>query len=162
MDDEGWSPKEMPRRETEHEAPRAAAVAGQATGAAAVIDTSLGLGEAPRAHRGQRVLVCVDVIKADRKADWDQLLHEVLGPAGAQVDAPLMRTVRVMEPVEADSDGTWTYLLVMDPWVEGAEYEVVPYLAKVYGAEKAREYDRLWDDCHVREQYSYEVVESAW
>jgi hypothetical protein len=46
----------------------------------------------PRAGDGERVTICIETIKAEKKAEFDHLLHDVLGPAGLEANSRASRT----------------------------------------------------------------------
>ncbi len=156
-DHEGYNPAQMPGRETQHAAARSGP-----TVATSVIDVSLGIAPAPRATRGQRVTVWVDIIKADKREEWERLIHEILAPAAARADEGLMTHMRFLEPREPNDDGTWTYVMAADPRLEGAGYDVRPYIVAAFGEDEADAFDEAWNDCHARGQRGYDVIESAW
>ena len=132
------------------------------TMATSAIDASLGIAPALRATRGQRVTVWVYVIKADKRDEWERIIHETLAPAAVRADEELMTHMRFLEPREANDDGTWTYVMVADPRLEGAGYDVRPYITAAFGEAEADAFDEAWNDCHARGQRGYEVIESAW
>jgi len=154
---DGYNPGQMPRRESEHTGARS-----EPTAATRTIDTSLGIQPAQRARRGERVALWVDVIKADKREEWERLIHDVLAPAVLRKDGEVLRRIRLLEPRRANDDGSWTYMIVPDPYVEGVEYEVRPYIEEALGAGEADAFQRSWDECHVMPQYEYDELESAW
>jgi len=46
----------------------------------------------PRAGDGERVTICIETIKADKKAEFDRLLHDVLGRPASRPTAGSSRT----------------------------------------------------------------------
>ena len=127
-----------------------------------VYNGSGGGGAAPRARRGERVCVCVDVIRPDRREEWSSFVHDVLGPAGHVVDPDLMASIRFLEPSEPNPDGSWTFLFIMDPYRDDAVYDDQHYLKRAYGDDRARAYNELWEECHQAPQLVYEAEQSAW
>ena len=154
---EGYSPAEMPRRDAEHANPTRGP-----TVATSMIDVSLGLKAAARAERGQRVTVWIDVIKPDKRERWERLIHETMAPAVVRADEELMRHVRLLEPGGQNPDGTWTYVMIADPRVDGAVYDPRPYIAAAFGEAEADAFDEAWNECHAAGQHAYELIESAW
>jgi hypothetical protein len=67
---------------------------------------------AGRAAEGERVTICIETIKADKKAVFDRLLHDVLGPAGLEANSRVFENTRLIEPSEANPDGTWSYVSI--------------------------------------------------
>ena len=154
---EGYNPAEMPHRESDH-----AGAAFSKTTAMRATDTSPGLRPAPHARPGEPVKIWVDVIRSDKRGEWERLLHELLGPAALRREPEAMRHIRVLEPEAADPDGTWTYVIMPDPYDERVDYETRPYVEGAFGAAQADEFARLWDECHARPQYEIALRESAW
>ena len=152
----GYNPVEMPRRESEHEGVHGPTVAK------ARIDTSLGLETTLHARRGQRVSVWVDVIRADKRDVWEHLIHDVIAPAALEIDPEVLRSTRLMEPVKANVDGTWTFAIMPDPVDERLDYDAIRYVREAFGPEKADEADHVWDECHATPQYEIDLVQSAW
>jgi hypothetical protein len=117
---------------------------------------------APRALRGERVVVCVETVKAERRADFDRLLHEVIAPAALRRRADLWSHVRLLEPGHQNADGTWTYVTLLDPMVPDADYGRTALLQEEYGAEAAANYERAYRDCRVGEAVIYRTTQSVW
>jgi hypothetical protein len=82
-----------------------------------------------RAAEGDTVLVVLNHVKADKREQFEEALHgigllwwkkkvEKLGPASQQVQ------VRALYPTEPNEDGTFTYVLLMDPVIPGVDYSL--------------------------------------
>ena len=115
-----------------------------------------------RASVGQSMLVCIDTIKADKREEFRRYLYEVKAPAVRAANPAAHASVRLLEPTSPNPDGTWTFIWLMDPAVEGEDYEMEPMYEAYYGRDKVDEYMRQWDDCHVFEQVYYEVRQTDW
>jgi hypothetical protein len=153
---DGYNPAEMPRRESEHGG------AGEPVPALRPIDTSLGVSPAPRARPGDRVSLWIDVIRPEKRGEWERLLHDVLGPAVLRCAPAVLRRIRLLEPAGPNPDGSWTFAIVPDPYVEDVEYDAKIYVEEAFGRARADEFDRGWDECHATPQYTIELRESAW
>ena len=153
---DGYNPAEMPRRESEHEGVHGPTVT------TAKIDTSLGMGTPIHARRGERVSMWVDVIRADKRDAWEHLLHDVIAPAALEREPEVLRCTRLLEPVTANEDGTWTYAIMPDPFDERFDYDATRYVREARGQAKADETDRIWEECHARPQYEIALIQSAW
>jgi hypothetical protein len=151
---DGYNPIEMPRRESEHAAGRPAPTQA--------IQTPPDLHAASRARQGERVGLWIDVIKADKREEWERLLHEVLGPAVARCEPDVLRQLRLLRPRGANPDGTWTYAIVPDPYRDDAEYGARVCVEEALGKARADAFDRAWDECHAEPQRTLDLVESAW
>jgi hypothetical protein len=154
---DGYNPIEMPRRESNHATGRCGP-----TSATRAIDTSTDLHPVSRARKGERVGLWIDVIKADKRKEWERLLHDVLGPAVARCEPDVLRQLRLLRPRGANPDGTWTYAIVPDPYRDDAEYEARVCVEEALGRERAEAFDRAWDECHAEPQRTFDLVETAW
>jgi hypothetical protein len=115
-----------------------------------------------RATTGERVWVTLNHVKADQRELHEQFVHDILRPAAEQVDPTTVRKVRFLHPTEQNEDGTYTYIFLMDPFVEGADYSIDNLLNQVYGDAKGQEYFQMWLDSLAEEQHGYEVIQSPW
>ena len=115
-----------------------------------------------RAAAGQKVLVCVDTIKADKRDAFRRHVEEVKAPAVGAVKPEVHASVRLLEAEAPNPDGTWTFVWLMDPASAGEDYEMLPMYEAFYGAERAAELMREWDDCHACDQVCHEVVQTEW
>ena len=118
--------------------------------------------ELQRAAQGQPVLVCVSTIKADKREEFRRYLEEVKGPAVRAIKPAVHSSVRLLEPSQPNADGTWTFVWLMDPMIEGEDYEEAPIYEAFYGPEQVAQRLRGWDECHATEQVCYELVQSTW
>jgi len=82
MKETGWNPTSMPTRETQLAYMRPEPGRSQREAAAFAVQTSEVLREPEiSGTRGDRVTVCVETVKPDKKDDFDRLLREVIAPA---------------------------------------------------------------------------------
>ncbi len=51
-----------------------------------------------------------------------------------------------MHPTKANADGSYTYVFIMDPVVEGGEYDIKVLTEKMYGKAKGDGYYNLFAD----------------
>jgi hypothetical protein len=61
-----------------------------------------------------------------------------------------------------NKDSTYTYVFLMDPVIPKGEYEILVYLKKMYGEEKAKEYYKMFDESLISPQEQYIVVQSQY
>jgi hypothetical protein len=115
-----------------------------------------------RAGEGEHVTVCIETIKADKKADFEHLLHDVLGPAGLEVNGRVFESTRLLEPREANADGTWCYVSLLDPVVHDGDYKLKSTLERKYGPDKAQEYVDAYNECYAAPVLIYRSVQSTW
>ncbi|MBE0673310.1 MAG: nuclear transport factor 2 family protein [Bacteroidales bacterium] len=93
-----------------------------------------------RASVNDTVLIIYNYIKADKLEDFKKFNYEFLHPLFRKEDNPAARSARMLDPMGANEDGTYTFIYLMDPAIStpGA-YAMLPPLIEEYGEEKARE-----------------------
>jgi hypothetical protein len=115
-----------------------------------------------RAGEGERVTICIETIKAEMKAEFDHLLHEVLGPAGIETNGRVFESIRLIEPTEANPDGTWSYVSILDPVIAGGDYRVQHTLEGKYGAAEAEKYAKVYHECYAAPVRIYRGAQASW
>jgi hypothetical protein len=66
----------------------------------------------------------------------------------------------LLYPTAANADGTYTYVWLFDPFIEGAGCSIRNLLRKMYEEEKAAEYFHLWVDAHASEQVEHILMQT--
>jgi hypothetical protein len=151
---DGYNPTEMPRRESEHTRIGSA-------GSAQLHEEPGQRRQTGRAQPGETVWVCVSIIKADRREEFARFVKEVKAPAVRAVRPAEQASIRFLEPVAPNADGTWSFVWLMDPALPGETYEIAPVFEEFYGHQKAVAHLRHWDEMHVGDQLFYESVQAA-
>jgi len=111
--------------------------------------------------------VILNHVKADRRANFEAFLYERLLPAlqkasaSDQTSAKLHKQTRVLVPKEANSDGTYTYIWVMDPVVPGADYDYRAILERAYSKADTDGALALVDGAMASPQVVYVVASST-
>ena len=122
-------------------------------------------GSTMRASKGDTVWVLLNQIKADKREQFEKFVHEILWPVALKldpIDQKVAKQTRVLHPVEMNKDSTYTYVFLMDPLIPGASYEVMYYLKKGYGEEKAKEYSKMFGECYASPQVVYVLIQSQY
>ncbi|MDB5241102.1 MAG: hypothetical protein JWP57_1727 [Spirosoma sp.] len=65
-----------------------------------------------------------------------------------------------MHPAQANQDGTYTYLFIMDPLIKGADYGIESLTKKMYGAKQGTEYLKLFGGALAGNDVSYKVTQT--
>ncbi|MCE7065064.1 hypothetical protein [Dyadobacter sp. CY326] len=115
------------------------------------------------AKQGEKVWVFVNTIKADKRQQFEQFLHEVFWKGAEKLNAEdkkVFKQTRVLHPTAAEADGNYSYLFVMDPVIEGGDYDIESLLKKMYGQAKASEYIKVFEDASAGEQKGYLLTQS--
>jgi ketosteroid isomerase-like protein len=93
-----------------------------------------------RSVDNEKIMIIQNHIKADKVEDFKKYNHEIFIPLIQKSNNPVARTVRMLEPLEANSDGTYTFIYLMDPTMGGPEYyPMLPALREEFGEDRARE-----------------------
>ena len=61
----------------------------------------------------------------------------------------------ILKPEKMNSDSTWTYIMLADPYREGSLYNIGPSLKQKYGEERAEEVFNRWSNCFNAGQEVY-------
>jgi hypothetical protein len=118
-----------------------------------------------RAAEGEKVWVIINHVKADKRQQFERFVNELFWPMASKLgteEQKVFRQTRVLHPTKAEADGTFSYLFIMDPVIEGGDYNIEALLKKMYSAEKAAEYNRLFEDTQASEQTSYMTTQSRY
>lgn len=115
-----------------------------------------------RAVTGERMWIRFNHVKADKREFFERYIHEILRPAVERVEPSMFRQVRFLHPTEPNEDGTYTYVFLMDPLIERADYDILNLLKRAYGDAQAAAYDQIWDEAVASPQTGYELIQSSW
>ena len=113
-----------------------------------------------RAAQGERMWVLLNHVKADKLEQHKHFVKDILMPAAQKVDPAAYRHTRFLSPAEANEDGTFTSVFLMDPLIVGADYTFLGLLTKAYGEEQAKEYVKLWEEAEASPQVGYSVTQA--
>jgi hypothetical protein len=116
------------------------------------------------AKPNETVWVIAYPVKADKRAQYERFIHEIFWPGASKLSAKeqmVFKQTRVLHPIEADADGLYRYLFIMDPVIKGADYGIESLIKKMYGAQKGAEYFKLFKGAVVEGKYAdYRATQS--
>ena len=113
-----------------------------------------------RAVENDTIMIIHNYIRADKVEDFKKFNIDILFPVSRKDNPSVSITGRMLEPLRANEDGTYTFIYLMDPAVTtpGA-YSMLPPLAREYGEEKAREMIKFgFSDALIRPQVASHFV----
>ena len=120
------------------------------------------------AASGDPMWVILNHVKADKRAQFEKYVYEVLLPAlekNAESD-PISRNIikqtRMLEPSRANKDSSYTYIWLMDPLVKKADYSYPGILNRVHSPEETKKYISMQKECLVGPQVGYRVKQGRW
>ncbi|MFN8441906.1 MAG: hypothetical protein U0175_14095 [Caldilineaceae bacterium] len=111
---------------------------------------------------GEKVLLLLNHIKAEKRDDFEHFMQNILAPAVMRVAPDIYRRVRTLCSTQPESDGSYTYVFLIDPLMTETSYDIEEVLHKAYPSEEASAYLRIWNEAQAAPQTGYEVVQSNW
>ena len=121
------------------------------------------------ANPGEKMMVVTNFIKYDKKQEFeDILLNEVMPSYYSYRDSvdeihslnqKAKNNLRIQKPVDMNKDSTWMFSMIADPFIDGANYSIVPPLRQKYGDEKAKEIYGRWNACFDKQGQNVFLVE---
>lgn len=116
-----------------------------------------------RAVKKEPVWVLINKIKADRRKEFEELIYNDIiknSKEAGGVQAGIVSKVRILNPLNADEDGNFTYVFMMDPFIEGVDYKIRPILLQFFSEEEVNEKLKLWADCYAEPQFGYTLTQN--
>ena len=113
----------------------------------------------PRAADGDTVVVAVNRVRPDRRAQFEQFI-ETISSAGVRPGAldslstAVFTHTRTLYPTTPDSDGTLHYLFIFDPIIPGASYDIEKYVGRLFPQSDSARIVRLYRESLARPQQS--------
>jgi hypothetical protein len=120
------------------------------------------------AASGDPMRVIINHVKADKRAQFEKYIYEVLLPAVEKnaesdpISKNILEQTRMLEPSQANEDGSYTYIWLMDPYVEDADYSYKGILTRVHGPEETEKYLSMARECLAVPQVFYRVKQGRW
>lgn len=115
------------------------------------------------AKSGEEVWVWTYPVKADKRKQYEHFVHDIFWPGASKLSAAeqrIFRLTRVMHPAQANPDGSFTYMFIMDPLIKGADYDIPSLTRKMYGTKPGNEYLKLFDGSLAGKDVGYKVIQS--
>ena len=81
-----------------------------------------------RAGKGEKIWVLANPVKADKLNQHEHFVFDILMPAVKAADPVAYRHIRYLHPSRKDKDGNYTSFWLMDPLIEGSEYDILKIL----------------------------------
>ena len=120
-----------------------------------------------RAMPGDSVWMILNHVKPDQRDSFERFLETVLMPALEQgaPENPLYRNMmdhgRILYPTEANEDGTFTYVYLLERYTAG-DYSYRSLLEQVYTTEQTEEYLQIPSEALDRSQEAYITTQTRW
>jgi len=116
-----------------------------------------------RADEGELVWVILNHVKPDKRQQFEEFMDIfdktfmdlVKGGKASPEEAMAYKQMRFLHPTQANEDGSYTYVFLGDPWIEGVQSRIGPWLRKKYSEEEVQKYYQMFDDSLMHPQVSY-------
>ena len=115
-----------------------------------------------KAKSGDQTMVVLNHIKFDKKDEFNNILFDEVMPAYYAYEDSIEEknklndmageSMRILLPENMNQDSTWTFIMLADPYYDGALYNIGPPLYQKYGEEGAKEVFGRWIDCFAGNQ----------
>lgn len=97
--------------------------------------------DAMRAKKGDEVLIIVNYVNDESKAEYEKFMKEIFFEVLSKSENPRTqeeyKKTRWLTPTEKNINNTWTYVFIMDPVVSGSEYNIHTLLKEKYSEGEA-------------------------
>ena len=120
------------------------------------------------ASSDESMWVILNHVKADKRKQFEKFAYEILLPALKEkaksdlISKQIIDQTRMLEPMRANKDSSYTYIWLMDPIVKDADYSYPGILNKVYSPEETKKYISMNDECLVSPQIGFRVKQGSW
>ena len=116
-----------------------------------------------RADEGELVWIILNHVKPDKREQFEEFMNimnqifDDLAKEGklSADEAMVIKQMRLLHPTEANEDGSFTYVFLMDPWIEGVKSRTSYWLRQKYSEEEAKKYGQMFGDSLMHPQTSY-------
>ena len=117
-----------------------------------------------RAGEGDKVFMAFLDVNKDMKEEFERTMHELIFDKASEADQRdkfLITKTRILHPVEDNEDGTATYMIMLDPFIEGEyEFTTESVLKKIYGEEEGQKLSEKLEEAIAKPQKSYLMTQS--
>ena len=116
------------------------------------------------AANGDSVWVLTNHVKADKRAQFEEFFDAfwAAGQKPNTLDSATARTflhTRLLTPTAPDSDGTYTYYIIMDPIIRGANYDLGAAVDRLFPKPEAERLGKLLHSSMARPQEQRVVLQ---
>lgn len=112
------------------------------------------------AQKDQNVWVAAYKVKADKRETFEDFVRTKLYPSidrsRPELDMVAKQT-RLVIPTEPEKDGSYRYMFIMDPVVDGADYSIENIIISKHGQQKGIEILKQFDESLIGPN-SYEII----
>ena len=120
-----------------------------------------------RADEGELVWIILNHVKPDKREQFEEFLEIWMQTVEKLIkekkmdskSAQAFRQGRTLFPTNANEDGSYTYIFLCDPWIEGVNADMLLWLNKAYPEEEAGKYLQMFRTSLMHPQGSYKSTQ---
>ena len=119
-------------------------------------------GSPDRATENDSVWVIINHVRPGKRDVFEKFFHEIFFDSSSNLNADeqrLFRQTRILHPTQAEADGTYSYFLIMDPFIPGGDYHIRSIMMRMYQKEAAEKHLKMFDEAVIK-QTSYKLIQS--
>jgi len=119
----------------------------------------------PLTNNSKQVFTVLNQIKYSKKDEYKDLLYDKVIPAlraykdisdeKDKLNQMVNDGMYVIEPKSIGDDSTWMFVYIVNPYIKGANYNIIPPLKQMYGDKEAKEIFKRWNKCYSSKQIAY-------
>jgi hypothetical protein len=116
-----------------------------------------------RADEGDLVWIIMNHVKPDKREQfekfseiWTQTITDLMDEGKIdEKSTQALKQIRALYPTQANEDGSWTYIFLCDPWIEGVKSSIRYWFNQKYSEEETLKYGKMFSECLMHRQVSY-------
>jgi hypothetical protein len=108
------------------------------------------------------VWVIINHVRPGKREVFEKFFHEVFFDSASKLSPEeqyVFRQTRILHPVTAEADGTFSYFFIMDPKSPESDYSIEDYLGRMYSKEDAAKYMEMYRESVIT-QTGYTLIQS--
>lgn len=118
-----------------------------------------------RAVEGEPVWVLLNKVAPDKREVFERFMNEVFFDKAKELGGIanlVMNHVRILDPENANEDGSYTYVFIMDPVISWANYDILSYLVQIYDEDEAQEKMKMFTGSLIEPQTRFVLTQSKY
>ncbi len=116
-----------------------------------------------RADEGELVWIILNHVKPDKRQQFEEFMEfmnqnfEDLIKEGkaSPEEAKAYKQMRILHPTQANEDGSYPYIFLGDPWIEGVESRLGSWFRKKYSEKEIKRQYQMFSDSLMHRQVTY-------
>jgi len=119
-----------------------------------------------KAKEGEFVYVIVNYVKNEAKAEYEKFMNDVfmktLMTSTKKVTQQAYSTTRWLIPASQNEDKSWSFIFIMDPVVDDANYSIENLFQEKYSATEANELLKKYESFMAKPMLFNNMIQSKY